>query len=98
MQENPELPVIPFVDGEIVGDDWGRWIGSWGSVRLDEYLFPRYEDQPILFRSDDDVCETLERFLAIKELDELESEEEYRKAYDALPWEKVIVVNIDLPE
>lgn len=25
MKENPDLPIIPFVDGGIVGDDSGRW-------------------------------------------------------------------------
>lgn len=31
MQENPELPVVPMVDGEIPGDDCGYWLGSWGA-------------------------------------------------------------------
>lgn len=31
MQENPDLPVVPMVDADIVaGDDYGRWMGSWG--------------------------------------------------------------------
>ena len=28
MQENPDLPVVPMVDGEIVGDDSGYWVGK----------------------------------------------------------------------
>ncbi len=37
MQENPDLPVVPMVDGEIVpGDDYGYWQGDWGAARVDE--------------------------------------------------------------
>jgi len=44
MQENPDLPVVPMVDGEIVaGDDHGYWQGAWGYARVDEYLKPKRE-------------------------------------------------------
>lgn len=100
MSENLELPVIPFVDGEIVtGDNFARWMGAWGSASVDEYLLPRNEWGPVIFRSDDDVLYALEKFLSDAEFDKLpESEEECRKIYDALPWEKAIIVNIDLPD
>lgn len=32
MQENPDLPVVAMVDGEIPGDDSGYWLGAWGSA------------------------------------------------------------------
>ena len=38
MRENPDLPVVPMVDGEIPGDDCGYWMGAWGTAKLDEYL------------------------------------------------------------
>ena len=48
---------------------------------------------------DDDVFDTLEKFLPSEEFDALpESEEECRKIYDALPWTKAIIVNIGLPD
>ena len=28
MRENPELPVVPMVDGEIAFDECGYWMGS----------------------------------------------------------------------
>lgn len=37
-KEHPELPIIAMVDGEIVGDDCGRWVGDFGSVELGEYV------------------------------------------------------------
>ena len=37
MQENPDLPVVAMVDAEIVaGDDFGRWMGSWGNAQIDD--------------------------------------------------------------
>ena len=99
MQENPELPVMAMVDADVVADDWGRWMGSWGYARVDEYLIPSKSYEAILFKSDDDVFDTLERYLSREEFDKLpESEQECREIYNALPWTKAIIVNIDLPD
>ena len=41
IKENPDLPILPMVDGEIcAGDDYGYWSGSWGTARVDEFLKP----------------------------------------------------------
>ena len=34
--ENPELPVVPLVDADVVGDDYGSWIGEWGRAEIKE--------------------------------------------------------------
>lgn len=95
IQENPELPIVPMVDGEIPGDDSGRWVGAWGSAYIDEYLLTRNREW-MVFKSDGDVFDVLERHLSDEEFERLpESEEECRKIYDALPWTKAILVNID---
>ena len=92
MRENPELPVIPMVDGEIPGDDCGYWLGAWGHAALEEYLVG---SDRVIFKSDDDVLDALERFLSEDEYDRLpDAEFECRKAYDRLPWKKAIVVYI----
>ena len=99
MQENPDLPVVPMVDADIVaGDDYGRWMGSWGSASVDKYLIPP-DDRPMIFKSDDDVFDTLEQCLPEAEFEALpENESECRPFYDALPWVKAIIVNINLPD
>ena len=99
MQENPDLPVVPMVDADIVaGDDYGRWMGSWGSASVDEYLIPP-DDRPMFFKSDDDVFDTLEQCLPEAEFEALpENDSECRPFYDALPWVKAIIVNINLPD
>lgn len=92
-QENQALPVVPMVDGEIPEDDCGYWIGEFGNVCIDEYLLVR---KRVVFKSDDDVFDTLEECLSYEEFAKLpDSEEECRPIYDALPWIKAIIVYID---
>lgn len=98
MQENPDLPVVPMVDGEIPGDDSGYWAGAWGGAHIDEYLLT-YNHEWMVFKSDGDVFGVLERHLTDEEFEKLpETEEECRPFYDALPWTKAIIVYINLPD
>ena len=48
--ENPNLPVIPMVDYEVVGDAWGRWVGSFGYCYIGEYTV--YQDHYYTDRED----------------------------------------------
>ena len=44
MRDNTDFPVIPFVDAEVVvGDGFSSWMGSWGTARVDEFIFPPKE-------------------------------------------------------
>lgn len=98
MQGHPELPVVPMVDSDIVADDGGYWIGSWGSARIDEYLIAERSGK-ILFRSDGDVFDALYEYLSYEEYEDLpEADEGCRPYYDNLPWVKAIIVYINLPE
>lgn len=97
MQENPELSVVPMVDYEIVAEDSGRWLGSWGGSYIGEYLLG---EEQVHFREDDDMYEVervLEEFIDDGVFNGM-SDEEAVKAYAGLPWIKAIIVNIDLPE
>lgn len=95
MRENPELPVVPMVNAEIPADDCGYWLGGWGKAAVDEYLLA---DDRFLFKSDDDVFEALERYMTDEEFDALpEKESECRPYYEKLPWQKAIIVYIELP-
>lgn len=38
IKENPDLPVVPMVDGEICGDDSGYWMAGWGESRMECWL------------------------------------------------------------
>ena len=98
MQENPDLPIVPMVDADIVADDCGYWIGAWGRASVDEYLFAERSEK-MLFKSDDDVFGALESYMSYEEFEALpESESECRHYYNKLPWIKAIIVYINLPE
>ena len=95
ISENPDLPIFPMVDGEIPGDDCGYWLADWGSSRVDSYLLSRSTEE-VLFKSDNDVFDVLEKSLTDEELENLPDEEsECIPIYDSLPWKKAIVVYIN---
>lgn len=51
MQANPELPVIPCVDGDVVGgDDCYCWLGTWGASGIQEYIIG---NERTYYREDD---------------------------------------------
>lgn len=98
IKENPELPIVPMVDAEIVAEDCGYWLGAWGRAEVDEYFISERAER-VFYKSDGDVFDVLERHLSDEEFEALpESEEECRPYYDKLPWIKAIIVYINLPE
>ncbi len=97
MQQHPELPILPFVAAEVVADDSGYWMGSWGSAKVDEYIIPTKDS--VIFKSEDDVFDALEKCLSNEKFESLpDNDEECRPFYDNLPWKKAIIVYIGLPE
>ncbi len=43
VKENPELPVVPMVDTDIVlSDDYGKWIANIGDSRVDNMYYSDY--------------------------------------------------------
>lgn len=95
IKENPELPILPMVDSEIVADDcYTRWISSWGSAEIAEYIIG---NERVYFKDDDDPETVLND--CIGGIDYWEQPDDVvERKYNNLPWVKVIVVNIDLPE
>ena len=98
IRENPELPIVPMVDYEVVAEDSGRWLGSWGNCCIGEYVLGQ---ERIHFREEDDWDEienTLTDGVITYDDYETMSEENAKQMYDSLPWIKAIIVNIELPE
>lgn len=54
VRQNPDLPVIPMVDGELCGDDYGWYIGSFGTAKVGEYALygDRWYDDREDFKED----------------------------------------------
>lgn len=102
INENPSLPVVPFVDNEVVSDDCGYWMGSWRDCYVDEYVvIERCGESRFYTRGEQ---EEIEEYFAEQIFDKEEnlSDEQVEKmAYEqaeALPWKKAILVYVGLPE
>lgn len=99
IKENPELPIAPMVDSEVVsGDEHSWWISKWGSATIEEIynsgdcIHLRSVDEDILI---EDVYDNLEWEGMYK--DELNEEQLYKmaeKIVNSYNWKKVIAVRI----
>lgn len=95
MQENPDLPVVPMVEGGGICDYYAYILYALGSAYIDEYVLSEDGDQ-VLFKADADVWNTLGEYLSFDEFEKLpENESECKVIYDALPWKKAIILYID---
>jgi len=100
VQENPDLPIVPMVYGEIVdGDHYSYWMGSFCGCEITEYVcFEGYQGDRFYTRDEQDEIE--EYFANSEVLVDLSDEEAFRIAHEqaeALDWEKAIVVWIGTP-
>lgn len=94
IKENPELPIIPMVDSEIVADiGYSWWMGSWGDSEVDKYICT---DERIYLKSQEDV-EIVENFVPYEDYMDM-SDEELEDYFENLPWIEAIMVDINLPE
>ena len=96
IKENPELPIVPMVYYEVVGEDYGYWMGKVDSVRIEEYLIDSwYGDDCVRFKSDEDDDLIIEGIAEI-EFGDCTNEENWKKAEEKLKglWEKAIIVYI----
>ena len=100
IKNNPNLPIIPCVDSEIVADDgYNSWLGSWGKARIvtflstEKYGMVEKEYDSALFERWFDY----EECGITKEMSDAEAEKIMQEKIDSLPWQTAILVSIDLP-
>ena len=98
VQENPDLPVIPMVDSEVVADDsYYWWIGEWGNSEVTEYYMGR---EHVHFKSDDeeDVLTDMSgcKYSMTKDGRDVYdlSDDEWNELYNSIEWKRAIVVYI----
>ena len=98
IKENPDLPIVPMVDQEIVADDcctW--WIGKWGRSEVKGY----YMGRNYVHFQDDDEEDVLADMVGCeyycgpdgRDITEL-TENEWNALYQSIPWTRAIVVYI----
>ena len=97
IEENPDLPVVPMVDSEVVADDGGYWLGEWGRCEVTEY----YNGREYIHFRDDDEEDVLNDMAGCKYGHDPQGRdiynltaEEWDALYKSIPWTKCIVVYI----
>lgn len=103
VRDNPDLPIVPMVDSEIVAEDgYAWWLGSFGCASVGEYVcFNMHGENRFYTR--DEQCE-IEEYIAdeiyedalVEPCEGIEKLAHERA--EALPWVKAILVRIGLPE
>lgn len=99
IKDNPDLPIIPMVNQEVVADDsYTWWLGRWKYSEVSGY----YLGNEAIHFKDDDEEDVLKDMVGCKyyctpdgrDITEI-SDEEWDALYASIPWEKCIVVYID---
>lgn len=97
IEENPDLPIVPMVDNEVVADDCGCWLGKWGHCEVTEF----YSGREYIHFRDDDEEDVLNDLAGCRyghdpqgrDIYDL-SDDEWDKLYNSIQWVKCIVVYI----
>ena len=93
INENPDLSIYAWVDGEICEDNCGYWLGQFGNAEIKEYAkVESYDwyDKDYIFRND------YEEYLEYL-LNEGLTEEEAIKQIESLDYKKAIFVYVIMP-
>jgi len=100
VQENPELPIVPLVNEEVVADDCSSWwLGEWGHSEIIEYYKGK---ERIHFKDDDEeavLCDMVDcKYSETKDGRDIYdlSDEEWIELFNSLDWIKAIAVYIDV--
>lgn len=105
VKENPDLEVICMVDEEIVPDDgYSRYMAGIGKSWVDEYW---QKDERIYFKSEDleEIREDIEEEIwhdsyategSLSEYEESQLKYDVHTEMGNIPWQKAIILNIDL--
>ena len=102
--KHPDLPIVAMVDSEIVAEDGGYWLGSWGSCEVDKYIVHEYYGVIFYEKGQPDTVDIFEKYFDYAECgidEELPDEVALplmKEKVDSLPWKEAIIVYIRLPE
>lgn len=99
IKENPELPIVPLVDTDVVCDDsYSWWLGKWGQAEIKHYYLG---NERVHIKEEDDEEDVLNDLAGCKYSCDFEgrdiyelSDEEWDKLYKSIPWTKAIIVRI----
>ncbi len=90
--ENPDLPIVPMVDYDVVGDGWGFWLGEFGHCEVGEYAL--YDDRYFDDRDELNDAYYCNNGEAFDGLPDQQIDEALTAATDHM-WTKAIIVYIN---
>ena len=98
VKQNPDLPIVPMVQEDVVADDCSSWwLGDWGTCEINEYYVGR---ERVHFK-DDDEEDVLNDMVGCKYSETKDgrdiydlSDKEWKELFNSLDWVKAIVVYI----
>lgn len=100
IDDNPNLPVVAMVDGEICLDGDMFWLGSITKCSVEEYLLDPYDypEYSVKFKGDDD--DAIIEHIAESKYGDCTVDENWKKAEADLAglWKKAIVVWVGMPD
>lgn len=100
VHDNPDLPIIPLVDADVVCDDCGYWLGDFGRSEVNEYYMGR---ERLHLKDDDDqegvLCDLVGGDYCTdpqgRDIYDL-VDDEWNALYASVPWVKCIVLYITI--
>lgn len=96
--ENPDLPIVPKVDSDIIADEgYSCWLGGWGIAEVDRYIVDDEKCYFELYGREELVDREWDRLAERTDLSDEQAAAEAEKAVDALKWIKCIAVRITAP-
>lgn len=97
INNNPDLPIFAWVDGEVCEDSCGYWLGQFGSASIREYAkvepYYWYGDVDYVFK--DEPEDYIEHLL---NKNEDMTEEEAERQVRLLEYKKAIFVYVNTPK
>ena len=94
LQNNPNLPIVFMVDGNLALDDFRYWRGALGGSSVERYVIG---EEAVHLYDENDMDDCLYDTFAGGDPDDL-SDEARLEFYRSLPWKTVIVVYVMVPD
>lgn len=98
VEENPDLPIIPFVSTEVVaGDDFSTWMASFGDCEVGGYVVT---DERVFTDKEEYIEQIIDDNCFLPDWENLSEEQCYKKAKKIADrrFKAAIIVNINSPE
>ena len=101
VKNNPELPVLAWVNAELCGDGFGYWLGKFKGASIKEYAEVEpfgYNDMNMVFKDDtEDYYDYLINSEPYKKMTDYDANKQVTHLINNLDYKKAIFVYVDMP-